>query len=59
MKRKILKRKILNTIHRVLKHNCKHCRYCYDRNECDINIGLWPDYGYCYLFEKKGSEKDG
>ena len=46
-------KRLLYHIHRLLKHNCKNCRHCMSRNECDVNIGLWPDYGYCSLWESK------
>lgn len=45
--------RILSFLHRLTKTNCKHCRHCYTRNECDINIGLWAGRGYCSKFERE------
>lgn len=46
-------RHLFYLFHRLFRRNCKQCRHRYSQNECDINIGLWADYGYCSMFEMK------
>lgn len=51
-------KKLLYLIHRISGHCCKRCRHCYSRNECNINIGVWADYGYCSLWEAGNAENN-